>query len=179
MLNWSKKQRLKLLVKHKMADKKVVELLVNGGQANAGPPLGPALGPLGVNVMAIVNRINELTKDYSGMKVPVKVIVDPDTKQFEVTVGTPTASALIVSELKIEKGSGTPKTQKVGNLTMEQIIKIAQMKSPDSYANSLKGVVKEVVGTCGSLGVTVEGKEPKEVAKEIDQGQHDKTLATQ
>jgi len=92
-----------------MADKKVVELLVSGGQANAGPPLGPALGPLGVNVMAIVNKINELTKDYSGMKVPVKVIVDPDTKAFEVTVGTPTASALIVSELKVEKGSGYTK----------------------------------------------------------------------
>ncbi len=100
-----------------MADKKTIELLVSGGQANAGPPLGPALGPLGVNVMAIVNKINELTKDYSGMKVPVKVLVDPDTKQFDVTVGTPTASALIVSELKIEKGSGTPNTAKVGNLT--------------------------------------------------------------
>ncbi len=69
-----------------MVDKKVVELLVAGGQANAGPPLGPALGPLGVNVMMIVNKINELTKDYAGMKVPVKVIVDPDTKGFEVTI---------------------------------------------------------------------------------------------
>ena len=78
-----------------MADKKIVELLVSGGQATAGPPLGPALGPLGVNVMMIVNKINELTKDYAGMKVPVKVAVDPETKEFEVSVGTPTASALI------------------------------------------------------------------------------------
>jgi large subunit ribosomal protein L11 len=69
-----------------MVEKKNVDLLVSGGQATAGPPLGPALGPLGVNVMMIVNRINELTKDYSGMRVPVKVTVDLDTKEFEVTV---------------------------------------------------------------------------------------------
>ena len=84
-----------------MAEKKSVELLVSGGRAAAGPPLGPALGPLGVNVLAIVNKINDLTKDYSGMKVPVKVFVDTETKEFEVIVGTPTASALIVSELKM------------------------------------------------------------------------------
>ena len=80
-----------------MADKKVVEVIVSGGQANAGPPLGPALGPLGVNIVAIVNKINEVTKDYAGMKVPVKVSVDTDDKTFEISVGTPTASALIVA----------------------------------------------------------------------------------
>jgi len=162
-----------------LGEKKQIEALLAGGQATAGPPLGPILGPLGVNLLQIVNRINDLTKAYAGMKVPVKVTVDVETKQFEVEIGTPTTSALIVKELGIEKGSGTPKTQKVGNLTMEQILRIAQMKSPDSYANSLKGVVKEVVGACASMGVTVEGKEPKEVAKEIDQGQHDKALAAQ
>ncbi len=156
-----------------MADKKVIELLVSGGQANAGPPLGPALGPLGVNVMAIVNRINELTKDYSGMKVPVKAIVDPDTKQFEVTVGTPTASALIVSELKITKGSGTPSTQKVGNLTMEQVVRIAKMKRLELLAKTLKSATKEILGVCVSMGVTAEGKDPREVQREIDQGKYD------
>ena len=160
-----------------MADKKVVELLVNGGQANAGPPLGPALGPLGVNVMMIVNKINELTKDYSGMKVPVKVIVDPDTKTFEVTVGTPTTSALIVSELKIEKGSGTPSTQKVGNLTIEQVVRIAKMKRPELLAGDLKKAAKETLGACVSMGVTAEGKDPREVQKEIDQGKHDEILS--
>jgi large subunit ribosomal protein L11 len=160
-----------------MADKKIIELLVNGGQANAGPPLGPALGPLGVNVMMIVNKINELTKDYAGMKVPVKVAVDPDTKAFEVTVGTPTASALIVSELKIEKGSGTPSTQKVGNLTMDQIIRIAKMKRPELLAKTLRGATKEILGVCVSLGVTAEGKDPREVQKEIDQGKYDEALS--
>jgi len=160
-----------------MGEKKIVELLVSGGQATAGPPLGPALGPLGVNVLAVVNKINELTKDYAGMKVPVKVIVDPETKQFEVNVGTPTTSALIVSELKIEKGSGNPKAQKVGNLSMQQLIKIAKIKRPELLSKTLKAAVKEVLGTCVSMGVTVEGKDPKEVLKEIDTGKYDGMFA--
>lgn len=156
-----------------MVEKKIVDLLVSGGQANAGPPLGPALGPLGVNTMAIVTKINELTKDYAGMKVPVKVAVDVEDKTFEVTVGTPTASALIVSELKIEKGSATPNTEKVGNLTMKQVVRIAKVKRPQLLASTLKGASKELIGTCLSLGVTVEGKDPREVQNEIDQGTYE------
>ena len=159
-----------------MGEKKVVEALISGGKATAGPPLGPALGPLGVNVVAVVNKINELTKDYAGMKVPVKVMVDVETKEFEVTVGTPTTSALIVSELKVQKGSGSPKAQKIGNLGMDQIVKIAKMKSAELLSPNLKAAVKEVLGSCVSMGVTVDGKEPKEVQKEIDEGQHDSIL---
>jgi large subunit ribosomal protein L11 len=160
-----------------MAEKKIVELLVSGGQATAGPPLGPALGPLGVNVMQIVNRINEVTKDYAGMKVPVKVAVDPETKEFEVTVGTPTTSALIVSELKIEKGSGTPHSQKVGNLSMEQVVRVAKIKRTELLARTLKAAAKEVLGACVSMGVTIEGKDPREVQKEIDDGKHDEAFS--
>jgi len=159
-----------------MVEKKVVEALVAGGQATAGPPLGPALGPFGVNVVAIVNKINELTKDYAGMKVPVKVTVNPEDKTFEVSVGTPTVSALIVSELKIEKGSGTPKATKVGNLSMEQAVRIARLKSAQLLAKNLKLGVKEVLGSCVSIGVTVEGKDPREVQKEIDEGKYDAIL---
>ena len=156
-----------------MSEKKVVDLLVSGGQATAGPPLGPALGPLGVNVLEIVNKINELTKDYAGMKVPVKVKVDPETKEFEVSVGTPTTSALIVRELKIEKGSRTPSTEKVGNLTMEQVMRISKLKRPEVLAKSLKAAMKEVLGSCVSMGVTVEGKDPRDVQREIGEGKHD------
>ncbi len=156
-----------------MADKKVVELIVNGGQANAGPPLGPALGPLGVNIVQVVNKINEVTKDYAGMKVPVKVSVDPEDKTFEISVGTPTTSALIVAELKIEKGSGTPNTVKAGNLSMEQMVKIAKIKGPQLLAPNTKKATKELLGACVSIGVTVEGKDPREVQKEIDAGTYD------
>jgi len=159
-----------------MGEKKIVDALVNGGQATAGPPLGPALGPLGVNVLAIVNKINEITKDYSGMKVPVKISVDTDNKEFEVTVGTPTTSALLVSELGVTKGSGVPNTEKIGDLSLEQIIRIAKVKSNDVLARGLKAAVSEVLGTGVSMGVTVEGKDPREVQKELDDGKHDALL---
>jgi len=159
-----------------MPEKKVVEALVAGGQATAGPPLGPALGPLGVNVLSIVNKINELTSSYAGMKVPVKIIVDPETKEFEVTVGIPTTAALIVKEAGIQKGSGTPNTEKVGNLNLEQIIKIAEVKRSSLLAGSLKSAVKEVIGTCVSMGVTVNQKDPKVILREIDEGIHDELL---
>jgi large subunit ribosomal protein L11 len=162
-----------------MVDKKVVELIVNGGQANAGPPLGPALGPLGVNIVAIVNKINEITKEYAGMKVPVKISVDTEDKTFEITVGTPTASALIVAELKVEKGSGTPNTVKIGDLTMEQILKIAKIKGPQLLAPTVKKATKELLGTCVSLGVTVEGKDPREVQKEVDAGNYEQLFGTE
>ena len=160
-----------------MSEKKVVEALVNGGQATAGPPLGPTLGPLGLNVLSVVKKINEVTQDYAGMKVPVKVLVDPDTKQFEVTIGTPTASALIVSELKIEKGSGTPSTQKVGNLTFDQVVRIAKMKRAELLARNLKTATKEILGVCVSMGVTAEGKDPREVQREIDEGKYDEIFS--
>ncbi len=156
-----------------MVENKSVELLINGGQATAGPPLGPALGPLGINIMAVVIKINELTHDYAGMKVPVKISVNTEDKTFEVTVGTPTASALLVAELKIEKGSGTPNTAKVGDLKVEQIVRIAKIKRPELLAKTLKGAAKEMMGTCVSMGVTVEGKDPREVQTEVDDGKYD------
>jgi len=162
-----------------MADRKVVELIVSGGQANAGPPLGPALGPLGLNIVAVVNKINEITKEYAGMKVPVKISVDTEDKTFEVTVGTPTASALIVAELKVEKGSGTPNTVKIGDLTIEQMIKIAKIKGPQLLAPTLKKATKELLGTCVSLGVTVEGKDPREVQKDVDAGNYEQLFVTE
>jgi large subunit ribosomal protein L11 len=107
------------------------------------------------------------------MKVPVTITVDPEDKTFEVTVGTPTSSALIVAELKIEKGSGTPNTVKVGNLSMEQMVKIAKIKGPQLLASNVKDATKELLGTCVSLGVTVDGKDPREVQKEIDAGTYE------
>ncbi|UCE57604.1 MAG: 50S ribosomal protein L11 [Candidatus Bathyarchaeota archaeon] len=159
-----------------MAEKKTVEALVSGGQATAGPPLGPALGPLGVNVLAIVNRINEITLNYSGMKVPVKIVVDVETKEFEVSVGTPTTSALIVSELGVKKGSGAPNTEKIGDLSIEKVVHIAKVKGTQLLAKNLKAAAKEVLGSCVSMGVTVEGKDPREIQKEFDEGKHDTVL---
>ncbi|MGQ9542965.1 MAG: 50S ribosomal protein L11 [Candidatus Bathyarchaeia archaeon] len=159
-----------------MGEKKTVEALINGGEATAGPPLGPALGPLGVNVLQIVNAINELTKAYAGMKVPVKVIVDIDTKAFDVEIGTPTTSALIIKELGIEKGSGNPKAEKVGDIPLEKAVKIAKIKLEDTYSKDLKAALKEVLGTFISMGVTVNNKDPREVQREIDRGDYEELI---
>jgi large subunit ribosomal protein L11 len=159
-----------------MVENKTVELIVAGGQATAGPPLGPALGPLGVNIVQVVTKINELTKEYAGMKVPVKVSVNTEDKTFEVSVGVPTTSALLVSELKIEKGSGTPNSAKVGDIKVDAIMRIAKIKRPELLAKTLKGAAKEIMGTCVSMGVTIEGKDPREVQKEVDEGNFDDVL---
>ena len=150
-----------------------IKALVEGGKASAGPPLGPALGPLGVNIMQIINTINEKTKQFDGMKVPVKVIVDPKTKDFQIEVGTPPATSLILKELGLEKGSGSAGTHKIGDLTVDQAIKVAKMKYDNLLGKELKQKTKEVIGTCVSIGVTVEGKTPQEVQKAIDEGEYD------
>ena len=90
-----------------MGEKQTISSLVIGGEASAGPPLGPALGPMGVNIMEVINTINEKTKEFKGMKVPVTVSIDPETKKWEIEVGIPSASALLLKEAGIEKGSGT------------------------------------------------------------------------
>jgi large subunit ribosomal protein L11 len=159
-----------------MNAKKVVEILVNGGHATAGPPLGPALGPLGLNVLSVGKKINELTDAYVGMKVPVKVEVDVETKEFNVSIGTPTTSALLVKELSIAKGSGTPNTEKVGNLTMNQLIHIAKLKREQLFSKNLKGAVKEILGSCVSVGITVNEKEAKDIQRDIDEGLFDDIL---
>ena len=107
-----------------------VEALVDGGKASAGPPLGPALGPKGVNIGQIIAAINEKTKAFAGMKVPVKILIKED-KSFDIKVGTPPMSALIKGELGLQKGSGNARAEKVGNLTLEQAKKIAEMKHDD------------------------------------------------
>lgn len=153
-----------------------VKILVEGGKASAGPPLGPALGPLGVNVGQVVAKINEITGSFSGMKVPVNVIVNKRTREFRVEVGSPPTSALIKKELGLEKGAKTSGTEVVGNLSLEQAIKIAKLKLETSLARGLKAAVMETLGTCVSLGVTVNGKDAREVQKEIEKGEHEGEL---
>ncbi len=148
---------------------RVVEVLVPGGKATPGPPLGPVIGPLGLNVKQVVDKINEATKEFDGLSVPVKIIVHDD-RSFEIEVGVPPTSALIKRELGIEKGSSKAGREFIADLKMEQVIKIAKMKKPEMLSYTMKAAVKEVLGTCVSMGISVEGKHPKDVQKEIDEG---------
>lgn len=159
-----------------------VEALVEGGKASAGPPLGPALGPMGVNIGEVIKEINEKTKGFEGMKVPVTVIIDG--KKFEIEVGTPPISAMIKKEAKVDKLSSRPKEEKVADLKIEQIIKIAKNKKDSMNSVDIKSCVRQVIGSCVSCGILVEGKNPKEVLKEIENGKyqdeiiHEKTELT-
>jgi len=159
-----------------MAEAQTISSLVTGGKASAGPPLGPALGPMGVNIMEVIKAINEKTKDFEGMKVPVTVKVYPDTKKWEVEIGIPSAAALVLKEAGIQKGSGTSGTDWVGDIGIESIVKVAKTKLELSYASSLKSVAKEIIGTCLCLGIKIEGKSPKEITAEISQGKWDEKL---
>jgi len=160
-----------------MGEKKIINALVTGGEASAGPPLGPALGPLGVNVLGIVNEINRQTADFKGMRVPVKVEVDQETKQFVISVGTPTTSALIAKESGSAKGSAKPNTDFVGSLTIDKVVSIAKSKMAGSYSKTIRAAAKEVVGSCVSMGVKIEGKDPREFMAELDAGKWDSKLS--
>ncbi len=155
---------------------KTFNFIVNGGKATGGPPIGPALGPMGVNIMAIVNDINAQTSEYDGLPVPVDVIIDTDTKEFSVKVGMLTTFALISQAAGLDKGSGTPNSNFVADLSFDQLIGVAKKKRAGIYAASLKTAVREVLGTCQSAGVTVDGRPAKEVQEAIKTGEYDSQL---
>jgi len=155
-----------------------VDVLIEGGKATAAPPLGPALGPLGVNIGQVVAEINNKTQDFKGMQVPVKVEVDEETKEFKISIGTPPASALIKQEAGVQKGSGKAKDEMVADLRMEQVMKIAKMKEDATLGADPKAKVKEIVGTCVSMGIMVEGKDARETLKEISAGKYDEKIAS-
>ena len=157
-----------------MGETKSISALVSGGEASAGPPLGPALGPMGINVLQVVNTINEKTREFPGMKVPVKVEVDSETKKFTVEIGIPPTSALVAKEASITKGSGTAGKDYVGNITMESIVKIAKMKLDVSYAYDVRSVAKEIIGSCVSNGIKIEDKPAKEIYSDLSAGKFDR-----
>jgi large subunit ribosomal protein L11 len=155
-----------------------IEVLVPGGQANPGPPLGPELGPTPVDVQAVVNEINEQTEAFDGTEVPVTVEYEDDGS-FSIDVGVPPTAALIKDELGFETGSGEPQEDFVADMSVEQLKKVAEQKLPDLLAYDAKGAAKEVAGTCTSLGVTIEGENPREFKKRIDAGEYDDVFASE
>jgi large subunit ribosomal protein L11 len=159
--------------------KQKVNALVEAGKASAGPPLGPALGPFGLNIGQVIAEINKKTAQFAGMSVPVDVVIDTNTKTFEIEVGMPPTSQMIIKELGVKKGSGAPKTDKIGNLAIEQIIKIAKTKKDAMLSYTLKNAVLEVIGTCQSMGVLVEGEEPKDIFQMIADGKFDEAIKSE
>ena len=159
-----------------MGKKVTVEVLVDGGKATAGPALGGTLGPLRINMGQVIAQINEKTRDFKDMKVPVKITVDEETKAFTLLVGTPPAAQLLKKEVTLKKASGEPNKHKVDNLLFEQVIKVAKMKQDALLIRDLKSAVKTMLGTCQSCGFLVDGKEVPAVLKEVDAGQYDSLI---
>ncbi|PIN70362.1 50S ribosomal protein L11 [Candidatus Woesearchaeota archaeon CG11_big_fil_rev_8_21_14_0_20_43_8] len=153
-----------------------VQVLIEGGKATAAPPLGPALGPLGVNIGKVVADINKKTESFKGMQVPVKVEVDKDTKDYTITIGTPPAASLILKEAGVQKGAGNPLTDKVADLRIEQVIKISKMKEDALLGRDTKARVKEIIGTCNSMGIMVEGVPAVEAIKLVNEGKFDEEI---
>lgn len=152
-----------------------IELLVEGGEATAGPPLGPALGPTDINVGEVVGAINEETADFEGTEVPVTVTVEDG--EYEIEVGLPPTSALIKDEVGFDTGSGRPQAEFVAEMTAEELKKVADMKANDLLSYDTKNAAKEVAGSCVCLGVKIEGEDPREAARRIDEGEFDEVLA--
>ena len=153
----------------------IIEVLVDGGEASPGPPLGPALGPLGLNIMKVANDINKRTEAFKGMKVPVKIIIG-DNKSYEIEVGTPPISALIKDELGLEKGASNPRLDKAGNLTIDQLVRICKMKWDSLLGADLTNKALEVTGSCVSMGIYIDGKPPKEAQRLIKEGAYSAAL---
>ncbi|MBI2112905.1 50S ribosomal protein L11 [Candidatus Woesearchaeota archaeon] len=158
--------------------KQTIETLIQGGKASAAPPLGPALGPTGINIGQVVSEINKKTADMAGMQVPVKVIIDTTSKTFTIEIGTPPAAALIKKEAGIEKGAANPLTDRVADLLIPQVIKIAKIKEDVLLGKTMKMKIKEIIGTCQSMGILVEGMSAQDALKAVDSGRFDKEIAS-
>ncbi|MFX1301800.1 MAG: 50S ribosomal protein L11 [Promethearchaeota archaeon] len=153
--------------------KVVVKALVTGGSASGGPPIGPTVGPTGINIKDVVDEINKQTMVFKGLTVPVRIECDPETKQFEIFIETPSTASLLLKEVGAEKGSSVPSEDKIGNVTLEQIQNVVDAKKDKFLDKSYKTAVKTVLGTALSVGLTVEGEDPRIVQKRIDNGEYD------
>ena len=164
-----------------MADTDVIETLVDGGKATPGPALAPRLSMMKVNIQDVFKKINDKTKEYGGMKVPVKIIIDKKTKEVEIEVGTPPVASLIKKEAGIELAKITEEEKtagktSAGDISFEKIVKVAKMVQDNLLASDLKAAVKQIVGTANSMPITIDGKKAKDVIKEINEGKYDSQI---
>ena len=134
-----------------------IKLQIPAGQANPAPPVGPALGQHGVNIMEFCKAFNAKTQEMSGQLIPVEITVYAD-RSFSFITKTPPTSFLIMDAIKLKKGSGEPNKEKVGEITEKQIKEIAETKMPDLNAANIESAMSMVKGTARSMGVTVEGQ---------------------
>ncbi len=156
-----------------------IKLLIDGGDMKPGPAIAQQLGPMGINLGKVISEINNATKEFKGIKVPVEIIVDKKTKEFSIKTFSPPTSELLKKELKLEKGSAKIKEQKTGNASIEDVIKVAKIKYSNMLEKDFKSAVKSVLGTCASIGIFVESKNPNELIIDVADGKYDKEIKSQ
>ncbi|MBS3073530.1 50S ribosomal protein L11 [Candidatus Pacearchaeota archaeon] len=156
-----------------------IKLLVEGGEMKPGPTLSQKIGPLGLNLGKLIADVNKATAEFKGMKVPIILDIDTKTKNIKVETLTPPTSELIKKEMNTSLGSGRPNKLKIGNSPIETIIKVAKIKQKDMLVNDLKAATISTLGTCHSLGLMVEGKEPKELIQDIKDGKYDNEITSE
>jgi large subunit ribosomal protein L11 len=156
--------------------KVIVKALVTGGSASGGPPIGPAVGPTGINIKDVVDEINDQTMVFKGLTVPVRIECDPETKQFKIFVETPSTASLLLKEVGVEKGSSSCLEEKIGDLTFEQVVKVVEAKKETFLDKTFKYAIKTALGTALSIGVTVEGEDPREIQKRLENGEFDNKI---
>jgi large subunit ribosomal protein L11 len=154
----------------------IIKLLIDGGDMKPGPAVAQQLGPMGVNMGKVIGDVNEATKGFKGMKVPVELDIDEKTKDFTISTSSPPTSELLKKELSLEKGTADHKKSKVGNASIEDIIKIAKVKHPNMLEKDIKAAVKSILGTCSSIGIFVENEEPNQLIEQVDEGKFDSQI---
>jgi len=154
----------------------IIKLLIDGGSMTPGPAVAQQLGPMGINMGKVISDVNEATKEFKGMKVPVELDVDEKTKEFTVQTSSPPTSELLKKELKLEKGTADHKNEKVGNASIEDIIKVAKVKFSSMLEKEFKSAIKSILGTCASIGIFVENQEPNELIEKVAEGKFDKEI---
>jgi len=147
-----------------------IKLLIDGGDMKPGPTVAQQLGPMGINIGKVISDVNEATKEFKGMKVPVELDVNEKTKEFTVHTSSPPTSELLKKELNLEKGSNKHAEIKVGNASIEEVIKIAKIKHPNMLEKNLKAAVK-------SIRILVENKNPNELIQDVNKGKFDKEIS--
>lgn len=153
-----------------------IKLLIDGGDMKPGPAIAQKLGPIGINIGKVISAVNTATKQFKGIKLPVELDIDEKTKEFTIKIFPPPTSELLKKELNLEKGSGEHRKIKVGNASIEDIIKITKIKFPNMLQKKFKSAVKSVLGTCASIGIFVENEEPNELVQKIESGKFEKEI---
>ncbi len=156
---------------------KIVNVKIKGGQAEQVKDKIEQLGEYGIDVDKLVEELNEITSIYKDFEVAVKIIVDTDSGEYDIELKPPTTTEILLKMVGAKEPSGDPMHNKIGNLDFEKIVEVAILKKPSLLAKTLKAAVKTILGSARSIGITVDGKDPKEVVRAIEEGLYDAVLA--